>query len=198
MSFLIDWFYNIWSYFGFMNRNSNLTIVGLGNAGKTTLVNYIVNDLIRVYMPTQKPNKNTFKSGNTTFNAFDLGGQKILRRLWRDYILDPNTIIVFVIDTADMESFTEAKAELQHILTSSEVSQNPIVIVGTKTDIPNHLNRQQLIQALDLQPYMLGINTDINSRPLEVLTLSVVKREGVKELLLWLTQCSDYCYKRKL
>ena len=41
MSFLVDWFYALFARLGILEREAKLVLVGLDNAGKTTLLNLV-------------------------------------------------------------------------------------------------------------------------------------------------------------
>eukprot|EP01133_Synstelium_polycarpum_P015761 gene15761-18732_t len=102
--FIFDWIEAFLNWLGFLKKEGSLVIVGLGNAGKTTLLQVLSKDLLKAHMPTQRPHSDVFIAGNITFKAWDLGGQQNLRTLWKDYIPGPSTIVVFMVDSADHDT----------------------------------------------------------------------------------------------
>ena len=96
--------------------NSKILILGLDGAGKTTILyklklNETVNSVptIGFNVETVQPTK------NVNFTVWDIGGQEVLRPLWKYYFTNCSGL-VFVVDSADKERLPEAKKELSWIL----------------------------------------------------------------------------------
>ena len=51
-------------------------------------------------------------------------------------ILPPDTGLIYVVDSADRERFSEAKRELFNVLDTHEMTGVPVVIVANKQDMP--------------------------------------------------------------
>ena len=62
-----------------------------------------------------------------------------MRPLWRTYARGAEAII-FVLDSADYESFEEAKIELLQLCTHPDTNKLPILILANKQDLPNAYN----------------------------------------------------------
>ncbi|CDW85452.1 arf-like ras superfamily gtpase [Stylonychia lemnae] len=62
-----------------------MCVVGLDNAGKTTILKALSNEEIQYVMPTQGFNIKSLQQGNFKFEAWDLGGQKAIRQHWKNY-----------------------------------------------------------------------------------------------------------------
>jgi GTP-binding protein SAR1 len=76
MSFLFRWFDAILQVLGLKNKQARIIIVGLDNAGKSTLVHKLCTNEVRSFVPTIKAHSKTFTLGRIEFTAWDLGGHE--------------------------------------------------------------------------------------------------------------------------
>lgn len=114
-----------------------LTILGLQNAGKTTLVNLLATgDFSDDRIPTVGFNMRRVQKGGVTLKIWDLGGQKRFRTMWERYCRGVSAI-VFVVDAADEGRFPDAKEELHDILTRPALAGIPVLVLANKSDLPD-------------------------------------------------------------
>lgn len=117
-------------------------MLGLDDAGKTTLLQMLTEGRFSQNLPTMHAHRQEAVVGNVTFTAIDVGGHlqvnihstiksvldyilaKILqvRRTWRDFCA-PADAVVFLIDASNTSRFAESKAELDSLLADEEVSK---------------------------------------------------------------------------
>ena len=106
----------------FGGREVRILILGLDNAGKTTILYRLQNESDEAIqtIPTIGFNVETLQYKNIKFQVWDLGGQTSIRPYWRCYY--PNTdAIIFVVDSADTERLAVARQELTAMLQEEEV-----------------------------------------------------------------------------
>jgi ADP-ribosylation factor-like protein 3 len=87
---------------------ARILVLGLDNAGKTTILKKLSKESIDTIMPTQGFNIKSMVSDGFKLNMWDIGGQKSIRPYWRNYF-DNTDALVYVIDSADQERFDEVR-----------------------------------------------------------------------------------------
>ncbi len=85
---------------------ARILVLGLDNAGKTTILKKLSKESIDTIMPTQGFNIKSMVSDGFKLNMWDIGGQKSIRPYWRNYF-DNTDALVYVVDSADQERFDE-------------------------------------------------------------------------------------------
>merc|ERR1719461_1990655 len=105
----------------FGGKDVRILVLGLDNAGKTTILKKIsAPDSIVRTVPTIGFNVETVEYKNITFQVWDLGGQTNIRPYWRCYYPNTNAII-YVVDSADRERLKLSREELMKILAEDEL-----------------------------------------------------------------------------
>ncbi|KAM7279387.1 hypothetical protein ACFE04_006521 [Oxalis oulophora] len=133
------------------DREMELSLVGLQNAGKTSLVNAIATGgYTEDMIPTVGFNMRKVTKGNVTIKLWDLGGQRRFRTMWERYCRGVSAI-VYVVDAADRDSVPISRSELHDLLTKPSLSGIPLLVLGNKIDKSEALSKQALLDQLGLE-----------------------------------------------
>lgn len=112
---LLNWFKSTLESLGLVNKKAKIVFLGLDDAGKTTLLLRLKEDVMKQMDPTQQPYSEELTMGKITFKAWDLGGHEAARKTWRNYVSDVDGII-YLVDSSNSKRFEESRIELQGIL----------------------------------------------------------------------------------
>ena len=170
------WMSKLVSYFG--DKEARILILGLDNAGKTTILYRLHCGEVIQTIPTIGFNLETVTYKNIKFNVWDLGGQTSIRPYWRCYY--PNTqAVIFVVDSCDAERLETSKQEFQAILSEEELQKAVILVYANKQDLPGALSESDVAEGLGLP--------QIKNRTWSIYRTSATKGEGLFEGLEWLS-----------
>eukprot|EP00756_Hemistasia_phaeocysticola_P052165 Hpha_TRINITY_DN27373_c0_g1::TRINITY_DN27373_c0_g1_i2::g.582::m.582/K07942/ARL1; ADP-ribosylation factor-like protein 1 len=170
-----------WSRFldtvGMGSKEVRILILGLDNAGKTTILYKLqLGDVVEA-VPTIGFNVETIKHKNLTLQVWDLGGQTSIRPYWRCYYSNTDAII-YVVDSCDHDRMGIAREELFAMLEEDELKDALLVVFANKQDMPGALEEAEVAKALGLEA--------ITDRQWHIKKTSAVKGEGIFEGLDWL------------
>lgn len=166
----------------FGSKEVRILILGLDNAGKTTILYKLQNETDEAVqtIPTIGFNVETLQYKNIKFQVWDLGGQTSIRPYWRCYY--PNTdAIIFVVDSADKERLNVARQELQAMLEEEELKEAILLVFANKQDQKGALNAKDVSEALSLP--------DVRNRQWSIQETCAVKAKGLFEGFDWLVTC---------
>jgi len=174
---VINWFRSL-----FWKQEMELTLVGLQNSGKTTLVNVLASGQFNEDMiPTVGFNMKKITKGNVTIKLWDIGGQPRFRSMWERYCRGVNAIL-FVVDAADAEKFETAKKELSELLSKPPLAGIPVLVLGNKNDLPEAVGVDGLIEKLALK--------SISGREVCCYSISAKNQVNIDMTLDWLIKHS--------
>ena len=96
-------------------KEMRLLILGLDNAGKSTILKKFTGEDISKICPTLGFNIETLEFEGFKLNVWDVGGQRSLRSYWRNYFESTDGLI-WVVDSADKRRLADCKRELHQLL----------------------------------------------------------------------------------
>ena len=178
-----SWFEDVLRSIGLFSKEGKLLVIGLDNAGKSTLLTVLMRDEVVPHAPTHQPVSDVIKVGKMRLRAVDMGGHEIARRMWVQYSHEADGI-VYIVDAVDRDRFTEAALELHKLLAASSLPpKTPVLILGNKVDLPGAAREEEMYYGLGLDElYRAGDG----SRPLRLFMCSVFERRGYLEGFQWL------------
>ena len=94
---------------------ARLLVLGLDNAGKTTILKAMSEEEISNIMPTQGFNIKSLQKDNFKLNVWDIGGQREIRTYWSNYYENTDAV-VFVVDSSDEYRKDECKYALDCVM----------------------------------------------------------------------------------
>jgi len=162
----------------FWASEMDITMLGLQNAGKTSILRVLAGGEFTIdSIPTVGFNMKKVQRGHVTLKCWDLGGQPRFRTMWERYCRGVNAM-VYIVDGADKEALPVAREELHHLLGRSSLDGIPLLVLGNKSDLPDHLTVDELIEQLDL--------TSVSRREVSCYCVSAKEETNLDVMLSWL------------
>eukprot|EP00201_Polytomella_parva_P008960 CAMPEP_0175059814 /NCGR_PEP_ID=MMETSP0052_2-20121109/12640_1 /TAXON_ID=51329 ORGANISM="Polytomella parva, Strain SAG 63-3" /NCGR_SAMPLE_ID=MMETSP0052_2 /ASSEMBLY_ACC=CAM_ASM_000194 /LENGTH=163 /DNA_ID=CAMNT_0016325403 /DNA_START=184 /DNA_END=675 /DNA_ORIENTATION=- len=155
-------------------------LIGLHNAGKSSLVNVLTSGQFQQDMiPTVGFNMKKVTKGGVIMKVWDLGGQPRFRTLWERYCRGGQAL-VFVVDAADHANIPEAMRELHALLSKPSLKGLPVLVLGNKNDLPEALGTIELVEQMQLRK--------LKDREVCVYSISCKKQANIDITLEWLSK----------
>nr|QXF29050.1 Arl13 [Gefionella okellyi] len=126
-----------------------LVILGVDNAGKTTILTDIKHEDTEMVTPTWGFASETIEHGKYTLTFFDLGGGKSLRGIWPRYFSEVHGCI-YVVDASDPERIEESKQTFMEAIAETHMQGKPLLIFANKQDVDGALSAADVADRLDL------------------------------------------------
>ncbi|XP_076145189.1 ADP-ribosylation factor-like protein 2 [Alosa pseudoharengus] len=130
-------------------REMRLLMLGLDNAGKTTILKKFNGEDVSTISPTLGFNIKTLEHRGFKLNIWDVGGQKSLRSYWRNYF-ESTDGLVWVVDSADRLRLDDCKKELSSLLLEERLAGATLLVFANKQDLPGSLSKEAIQEALAL------------------------------------------------
>ena len=160
-------------------KEVRVLILGLDNAGKTTILKKFMGEAIDTISPTLGFNIQTLEYGGYKLNVWDVGGQKTIRSYWRNYFESTDGLI-WVVDSADRRRLRDCRDELMALLTQEKLAGATVLIFANKQDLAGALTGEEISEAL-------GLHADaFATRHWAVHPCSAVTGDGLVEGIDWM------------
>jgi len=130
-------------------KEVRLLMLGLDNAGKTTILKKFNGEDIDTISPTLGFNIKTLEHRGFKLNIWDVGGQKSLRSYWRNYF-ESTDALIWVVDSADRMRLNDCKRELHALLVEERLAGATLLVFANKQDLPGSLTAKEIREAMDL------------------------------------------------
>lgn len=166
----------------FKNREMRILMLGLDNAGKTTILYKLKLGKTLKTVPTVGFNVETVKHKNISFAVWDCGGQERIRPLWRHYFTGTNALI-YVVDSLDIDRLDELKKELMRVINDKELANCLLIVLANKQDMPGAIKPKELIERFEL-------NRLTGDHTWSVMPTIAIDGTGLVELFNWISSHS--------
>eukprot|EP00933_Yihiella_yeosuensis_P019073 TRINITY_DN15492_c0_g7_i1.p1 TRINITY_DN15492_c0_g7~~TRINITY_DN15492_c0_g7_i1.p1 ORF type:complete len:181 (+),score=57.50 TRINITY_DN15492_c0_g7_i1:78-620(+) len=162
-------------------QEARILVLGLDNAGKTTILKKLSEEDISHIMPTQGFNIKSLVHEGFKLNVWDIGGQKTIRPYWSNYFEGSNAL-VYVIDSSDRRRLEESSTELAELLAEDKLAAIPLLVFANKQDLLQATPADEITDVLGLH--------NIKDRTWTIQAASAKSGDGLQEGMEWLVaQC---------
>ncbi|KAA8585395.1 putative ADP-ribosylation factor-like protein 5C [Etheostoma spectabile] len=161
----------------FGDREHKVIVVGLDNAGKTSILyQFLTKEAVHT-SPTIGSNVEEITVGKTNFMVWDIGGQESLRASWYSYYGNTE-IVILVVDSTDRERLNLTKEELHRMLAHEDLQKAAVLILANKQDVKGSMTAAEISQCLTLD--------SISSHSWHVQACCALTGEGLPASLDWM------------
>ncbi|KAL5256835.1 hypothetical protein ACHWQZ_G011932 [Mnemiopsis leidyi] len=160
-------------------KEMRLLMLGLDNAGKTTILKKFNGEDISTISPTLGFNIKTLEHGGFKLNIWDVGGQKSLRSYWKNYF-ETTDGLIWVVDSADKRRLEACSKELSNLLLEERLAGATLLVFANKQDLPGALEPKEIREVLELD--------NIKTHHWIILGCSAVTGENLLKGMDWLIE----------
>ncbi|CAI9730446.1 ADP-ribosylation factor 2 [Octopus vulgaris] len=158
-------------------KEMRILMLGLDNAGKTTVLKKFNGEDVDTISPTLGFNIKTLEHLGYKLNIWDVGGQKSLRSYWKNYFESTDGLI-WVVDSADRMRLQDCKQELDALLVEERLADATLLVFANKQDLPGALKAEEIREILKLD--------NIKSHHWLILDCSALTGENLLQGMDWL------------
>ncbi|KAF2442688.1 ADP-ribosylation factor [Karstenula rhodostoma CBS 690.94] len=161
------------------DKEMRILMLGLDNAGKTTIVKKIMNEDVNSVSPTLGFIIKTIEYDGYKLNIWDVGGQKTLRTYWKNYFEKTDTLI-WVVDATDRERIDDCRRELEGLLQEERLMGASLLVFKNKSDVSGSMTEDEVRQGLRLDA--------IQTHKWTIMACSAMAGTNLQEGLQWVVQ----------
>ncbi|KAL6238947.1 hypothetical protein BDW75DRAFT_199958 [Aspergillus navahoensis] len=161
------------------DKEMRILMLGLDNAGKTTIVKQIMKEDVTTVSPTLGFIIKTIDFEGYRLNIWDVGGQKTLRSYWKNYFEKTDTL-VWVVDATDRLRIEDCRDELAGLLLEERLMGASLLVFLNKTDVEGCMTQDEVRENLALE--------SIKSHKWTILPCSAMTGANLHEGLNWVVQ----------
>ncbi|XP_050085495.1 ADP-ribosylation factor-like protein 3 [Anopheles aquasalis] len=161
-------------------KELRILLLGLDNAGKTTLLKQLASEEVTQVTPTAGFNIKSVVSEGFKLNVWDIGGQSKIRPYWKNYF-ENTDVLIYVIDSSDRKRLEETGDELTELLLDDKLKAVPLLVFANKQDIVGALKASEIAECLKL--------VTLQDRTWQIQGCSAIQGTGVKDGMDWVCKC---------
>lgn len=156
-----------------------ILMLGLDNAGKTTIVKKLMGEDVNTVSPTLGFIIKTIDYLGYKLNIWDVGGQKTLRSYWRNYF-EKTDALIWVVDATDRLRIQDCRDELQGLLLEERLAGASLLVFANKTDVEGCMTEAEILTELQLE--------SIRTHRWNILPCSAMTGSNLEEGLSWVVE----------
>lgn len=158
-------------------KEVRLLMLGLDNAGKTTILKKYNGEDTSTISPTLGFNIKTLEYQGYKLNVWDIGGQTTIRSYWRNYF-EQTDGLVWVVDSGDKMRLADCKRELHALLLQERLAGASLLVFCNKQDLQGAFTIQEIKDFLELDSF--------STRHWAVVPCSAMTGDGLVKGIEWI------------
>jgi small GTP-binding protein len=112
-------------------RDFTARMIGLDEAGKTTILYQLKIGVLVTTITTHGFNVETVPMNSHSLTIWDIGGLEKNRPLWKHYFQNTD-VLIYVVDSRDTDRLNESRRVLQSLLDEKELSGAVLLVYANK------------------------------------------------------------------
>ncbi|KAI5703439.1 hypothetical protein M8J75_011723 [Diaphorina citri] len=133
-----------------MLRSVPILVLGLDNAGKSSIIKRILGEPIISLVPTVGFNRARVEYGNKyEVFLYDLGGSEDFRTIWKQY-LGTAYGVIYVIDSNDFQRTEENRQVFEELLSDENMKFKPLLLLANKQDMEAAMDEVDIVERLNV------------------------------------------------